>query len=138
MTRVGQYLTGEGMIINAHERKFEKKQLFETIDETNKALREWSGHAEVIKLHIRTTYPDGPIQVEFGSLSDALDKLTEDVEKLQDFATNGPSKDHHAATIKCRSEVGEIERQLDALTTAMSQHVTSLVQNSSQIPGFWK
>ncbi len=125
VTTVGQYLAAEQSIVDAYDDELDDKQLLERIGNADKVLREWSAHQEVLRLRIRTHFPQDEIRSAFSSLVNLLDSLSDDVDDLQDHA-HGDSDELQDAIDRCRDDVDEVEDAIADLALMMSQYIERL------------
>jgi hypothetical protein len=125
VTRAGQYLAAEQSIVDAYDDQLDDTQLAERIGDADKARREWSTHEEVLRLEIRTHFPQDDIQAEFSELLTMLDSLSDDVDDLQDDGS-GATDQLQDAVERCRDDVDEAENAIARLALMMSRHIDSL------------
>jgi len=116
---VGRLITASASVVAAHERGFDRRQLNETIDHYNVLQDEWDQSEEVLKLKLRTYFPQAEIDAQWHDLRLKLGALDAEIVTLHGFSTSDASAAHRAQFAACRKSMKEAEDSLARLSTAM-------------------
>jgi len=125
VSRVGEYLTAQGRIVDAFEDQLDEQSLREELDTADKLLDDWSVHEESLKLHLMTRFPREDVQRAFSSMLTLLDALADDVDELRDPGADS-SDDQDEVIDRCREDIEDVENALAGLSQALVGYIDRL------------
>jgi hypothetical protein len=128
VTAVGEVLTGEAVIVGAHEQRFGTEQLDKSIDEYNALKDRWDRTEEGLRLRMQLFFPSSETQLRWVELQRELEHMDAEIQKLEAFKTTDVSQGHQNQISRCRAQISQLEARLAELARYMTRDIGSIAE----------